>query len=207
MGDWSPETINMGAARPCLRPGGGPLAALSVLPRVPARRRASSARRAGGLGGRAQVGRHTRPAHPARRRASPLVARRRADDRPLSRAGRGSSTSCRTAPCSTARCWPGRRTAPLPFAALQKRIGRKTVPKKLLAEAPVVLRAYDLLEWEGADMRDAPLRRPARTPRGARRQACPPNGPHPPFAAAPLRRHGTTSPRSAPAPATKAPRG
>ena len=36
--------------------------------------------------------------------------------------------------------------APLPFARLQKRIGRKTVPKKLLAEAPVILKAYDLLE-------------------------------------------------------------
>jgi DNA ligase 1 len=46
---------------------------------------------------------------------------------------------------------------PLPFAALQKRIGRKTVPKKLLAEAPVILRAYDLLEWEGTDIRDRPF--------------------------------------------------
>jgi DNA ligase 1 len=51
--------------------------------------------------------------------------------------------------------WSGNR--PLPFAALQKRIGRKTVPKKLLAEAPVILRAYDLLEWEGADIRDRPF--------------------------------------------------
>ena len=31
--------------------------------------------------------------------------------------------------------WGG--NAPLSFNALQKRIGRKTVPKKLLAEAPV----------------------------------------------------------------------
>ncbi|WP_424971166.1 ATP-dependent DNA ligase [Dinoroseobacter sp. S76] len=47
--------------------------------------------------------------------------------------------------------------APLPFNALQKRIGRKTVPKKLLTEAPVILRAYDLLEAEGTDLRDRPL--------------------------------------------------
>ena len=47
--------------------------------------------------------------------------------------------------------------APLPFNALQKRIGRKTVPKKLLAEAPVVMMAYDLLEWQGEDIRAAPL--------------------------------------------------
>jgi DNA ligase-1 len=46
---------------------------------------------------------------------------------------------------------------PLPFAALQKRIGRKTVPKKLLAEAPVKLLAYDLLEADGIDLRPEPL--------------------------------------------------
>ncbi|MEM6729657.1 MAG: cisplatin damage response ATP-dependent DNA ligase, partial [Pseudomonadota bacterium] len=47
--------------------------------------------------------------------------------------------------------------APLPFAQLQKRIGRKTVPKKLLAEAPVVLHSYDLLEAEGEDLRQRPM--------------------------------------------------
>ncbi len=48
--------------------------------------------------------------------------------------------------------WDGEK--PMPFNALQKRIGRKTVPKKLLSEAPVILYAYDLLERDGADMRD-----------------------------------------------------
>ncbi|KQI71031.1 ATP-dependent DNA ligase [Loktanella sp. 5RATIMAR09] len=47
---------------------------------------------------------------------------------------------------------------PLSFNALQKRIGRKTVPKKLLVEAPVILMAYDLLEHQGADVRDMPLK-------------------------------------------------
>lgn len=47
--------------------------------------------------------------------------------------------------------------APLPFAALQRRIGRKTVPRKLLAEAPVILMAYDLLEEGGRDIRAEPL--------------------------------------------------
>ncbi|MFN3822988.1 MAG: ATP-dependent DNA ligase [Pseudorhodobacter sp.] len=51
--------------------------------------------------------------------------------------------------------WDG--TGPLPFAALQKRIGRKTVPKALLAEAPARFLAYDLLERDGRDLRDAPL--------------------------------------------------
>jgi DNA ligase-1 len=49
-------------------------------------------------------------------------------------------------------------TAPLPFNALQKRIGRKTVPKKLLKEAPVILLAYDLLEDAGQDLRQQPFR-------------------------------------------------
>lgn len=47
---------------------------------------------------------------------------------------------------------------PLPFSRLQPRIGRKTVSKKLLSEAPVILMAYDLLEWQGQDIRQSPLR-------------------------------------------------
>ena len=46
---------------------------------------------------------------------------------------------------------------PLSFNVLQKRIGRKTVPKKMLIEAPVILQAYDLLEWHGTDIREKPL--------------------------------------------------
>ncbi|WP_028695363.1 ATP-dependent DNA ligase [Pseudomonas cremoricolorata] len=43
-----------------------------------------------------------------------------------------------------------------PFALLQQRLGRKTLGKKLLADAPVVLQAYDLLEWQGEDWRSRP---------------------------------------------------
>ena len=46
---------------------------------------------------------------------------------------------------------------PESFNALQPRIGRKNVPKKMLKDAPVVLHAYDLLEWQGTDIRDRPL--------------------------------------------------
>ncbi|MGB3545917.1 MAG: ATP-dependent DNA ligase [Saprospiraceae bacterium] len=46
---------------------------------------------------------------------------------------------------------------PLTFNALQTRIGRKTVTKKLLKDAPVVLMAYDLLEDGGKDVRKLPL--------------------------------------------------
>ncbi len=43
-----------------------------------------------------------------------------------------------------------------PFALLQQRLGRKTLGKKLLTDAPVVLQAYDLLEWQGDDWRSRP---------------------------------------------------
>lgn len=43
-----------------------------------------------------------------------------------------------------------------PFAALQTRIGRKRLLPAMLAAAPVALVAYDLLEAEGTDLRDAP---------------------------------------------------
>ncbi|HEX6383794.1 MAG TPA: cisplatin damage response ATP-dependent DNA ligase, partial [Anaerolineae bacterium] len=45
----------------------------------------------------------------------------------------------------------------MPFAQLQRRIGRKTVSKKLQREVPVILLAYDLLEWQGEDVRQRPL--------------------------------------------------
>ena len=52
---------------------------------------------------------------------------------------------------------PWKAGAVLPFTDLQKRIGRKVVGKKLLADVPVVLMAYDLLEWAGRDLRERPL--------------------------------------------------
>lgn len=46
---------------------------------------------------------------------------------------------------------------PLPFSVLQTRIGRKHISKKQLTEAPVGFIAYDILEFEGKDMRDVPF--------------------------------------------------
>jgi DNA ligase-1 len=43
-----------------------------------------------------------------------------------------------------------------PFADLQKRIGRKTVTRKILADLPVAFLAYDLLEAGGVDIREWP---------------------------------------------------
>jgi DNA ligase 1 len=47
--------------------------------------------------------------------------------------------------------------SPLPFAQLQRRIGRKNLGRKILDEVPAVLVAYDLLEEAGEDIRSRPL--------------------------------------------------
>ena len=58
--------------------------------------------------------------------------------------------------------WRGNENLPLgdgsvqPFADLQKRLGRKTLGAKLLRDIPVVLLAYDLLEWAQRDLRAQP---------------------------------------------------
>jgi DNA ligase-1 len=50
---------------------------------------------------------------------------------------------------------PSMEGRPLPFALLQTRIGRKNITKKQLLEAPISFFAYDLLEYEGNDMRES----------------------------------------------------
>ena len=46
---------------------------------------------------------------------------------------------------------------PMSFNALQTRIGRKNLTKKILAENPMVFIAYDCLEFAGDDIRSMPL--------------------------------------------------
>jgi DNA ligase-1 len=53
--------------------------------------------------------------------------------------------------------WEPGAAAPLPFARLQPRIARKTLTKKVLADSPAALLAYDLLEANGQDLRMTPL--------------------------------------------------
>ena len=53
---------------------------------------------------------------------------------------------------------PWKDETPMNFADLQKRIGRKNVSKKLMAEIPVIFKAYDLLEWKGQDVRERSYR-------------------------------------------------
>jgi DNA ligase-1 len=52
---------------------------------------------------------------------------------------------------------PWKEGKPLPFAQLQRRIGRKVLGPKILADVPAMLIAYDLLEWNGEDIREQPL--------------------------------------------------
>lgn len=48
---------------------------------------------------------------------------------------------------------PYKDDQPMKFNDLQRRIGRKKIGKKLLSEVPVIFMAYDVLEYEGEDIR------------------------------------------------------
>ncbi|HJL35291.1 MAG TPA: ATP-dependent DNA ligase, partial [Polyangiaceae bacterium LLY-WYZ-15_(1-7)] len=50
-------------------------------------------------------------------------------------------------------CWGVEEERPMPFAVLQKRIGRTRLGPKILREAPARFLAYDLLEAGGEDIR------------------------------------------------------
>ncbi len=48
-------------------------------------------------------------------------------------------------------------SSPLPFNLLQTRIGRKNITPKIMKEAPVIFMIYDVLEFEGKDIRTLAL--------------------------------------------------
>lgn len=52
---------------------------------------------------------------------------------------------------------PFKNNHPLSFQQLQTRIGRKSLTPKILKDVPVAFVAYDLIEWEGQDVRLWPL--------------------------------------------------
>ena len=66
--------------------------------------------------------------------------------------------------------WRGDR--PLPFAALQQRIGRERQVARTARDVPVVFMAYDVLEDAGVDVRGDAADRAAGAPRGDRRARC-----------------------------------
>jgi DNA ligase-1 len=52
---------------------------------------------------------------------------------------------------------PWRGGKPLPFAQLQRRLGRVKLGPKILTDVPIVMVVYDILEHEGRDIRTRPL--------------------------------------------------
>ncbi len=50
-----------------------------------------------------------------------------------------------------------KQDAPLPFAQMQRRIGRKVLGDKMLREVPAAMVGYDLLEFGGVDIRERPI--------------------------------------------------
>lgn len=52
---------------------------------------------------------------------------------------------------------PFKNDQPMTFNHLQTRIGRKTLSQKLLTDVPVAFITYDILEWNGEDIRQWPL--------------------------------------------------
>lgn len=54
---------------------------------------------------------------------------------------------------------PWRDGGPLAFAELQRRIGRTRLGPQILADVPIAMLAYDLLEHDGQDVRSLPLQR------------------------------------------------
>ena len=52
---------------------------------------------------------------------------------------------------------PFKNDQPLSFNQLQTRIGRKSLNSKLLKDVPVAFVVYDIIEWEGRDIRDWPM--------------------------------------------------
>lgn len=54
-------------------------------------------------------------------------------------------------------CWNRNEDRPLPFAVLQRRIGRTALNADILRNAPARLVAYDLLEHDHRDIREQPI--------------------------------------------------
>jgi DNA ligase-1 len=46
---------------------------------------------------------------------------------------------------------------PQPFTSMQKRVNRKSISKKLLSDYPVIFLSYDLMEYDGQDIREQPF--------------------------------------------------
>ncbi|HEY0298290.1 MAG TPA: ATP-dependent DNA ligase [Arachidicoccus sp.] len=52
---------------------------------------------------------------------------------------------------------PFKQNSFIGFNEMQTRIGRKKITKKILADVPIIMVCFDLLEWQGKDIREQPL--------------------------------------------------
>ena len=181
MGEWTPSAAWYRGAADAGRDRRRPLAAVSVLPGVAARARGSpsridalcraSARRSRATGWSSGSG--TASARSSSNAAATCISGRAARSSSPIASPRSSTRPrrCRTAPCSTARCSRSADDRPLPFSALQQRIGRQKQVARKARDVPVVFMAYDVLEHDGRDIRLGAAVGPASAPRGRCRSA------------------------------------
>ena len=106
------------------------------------------------LAGRVEVGRHPRPA--GRRAAASVYLWSRGEELITDRFPEIARRRRRRSPDGTVLdgevlAWRGDR--PLPFSALQQRIGRERQVARKARDVPVVFMAYDILEHDGVDVR------------------------------------------------------
>ena len=156
MGDWEPTPAFYGAslshAHRRRATSAGPTRS-SWPTRWRATRQRSATR---GLAGRVEVGRHPRPADPARRAGLPLVARRGTGHGPLPGDRRRPRGACRdgTVLDGEILAWADGRAAAVrraPAAHRPQDADRGDPARR----SPVALLAYDLLELDGEDLRAA----------------------------------------------------
>ena len=98
------------------------------------------------------------PGHKTGRRGLHLVARRRPDDRAISRDRKRRSEHLPDGTVIDGEILPWADGRVLPFTELQRRIGRKNLSAKILSEMPVILQATIILEYDGRDIRELEFR-------------------------------------------------
>ena len=104
------------------------------------------------LADRMEMGRHPRAAGPARTAGAPVVAGRGAHHRSLPRIA-DAAAALPDGTVLDGEVLAFRDDRPLPFSALQQRIGRQKQVAQMARAVPVVFMTYDILEHDGRDIR------------------------------------------------------
>ena len=173
MGDWMPSAGVVHGARRGRRGRRGSVAAVSVLPRVAARRAAAGPRRSRATGSSNGSGTASALSSSAANgetwlwsRGEELITRRFPEI-----AAAASHLPDGTVLDGEVLAFADGR--PMPFSALQQRIGRQKQVAQVMRAVPVVFVAYDVLERDGVDMRQRADERASRRPASAHHaEAC-----------------------------------